>query len=124
MSLTQIKTHINSRAALMAAILEQAGHLCEFLETVEFSDCCKYMLYTFTTNGNTKIVNVVSKSSETHMKQLSTNAIPCITDNSWLENISRDTILDEISDAKHAWSSWNPDHEIACMLKTSFDEIF
>jgi hypothetical protein len=124
MSLTQVKTHINSHAALMAAILEQAGHLSEFLETVEFSDCCKYVLYAFTTNSNRNIVNAISKSSEMHMKQLNTNAIPCITDNSWLEDISRDTVLDEINGAKRAWSSWNPDHEIACMLKTSFDEIF
>lgn len=124
MSLTQIKPHLNSHAALMAAILEQAGHLSEYLETGDFGDCCKYILYSFTTNNNSKIVNAVSKSSEIHMKQLSINAIPCITDNSWIKDLNRDTLLDEINDAKHAWSSWNPDHDIACMLKSSFDEIF
>ena len=119
-----MKTHVNSHAALMAAILEQAGHLSEYLESVEFSDCCKYMLYTFTTNQNENIVNAIIKSSEIHMNQLSTNGIPCITDNSWIESESRNLILDEINNVKHVWSSWNPEHEIACLLKTSFDEIF
>ena len=124
MSLTQMKTHLNSHAALMAAILEQAGHLSAHLDTVEFSDCCKYILYTFSEGGNEIVMDAIAKSSEIHMKQLSTNAIPRITDNSWLSNISKNAVFDEINDVKHAWSSWNPDHEIACMLKTSFDDIF
>jgi cell division protein FtsI/penicillin-binding protein 2 len=119
-----MKNHVNSHAALMAAILEQAGHLSEYLESVEFSDCCKYVLYTFTTNQNEIIVNAITKSSEVHMNQLSTNGIPRVTDNSWIKHISNKTIYDDIKNAKHAWSSWNPEHDIACMLKSSFDEIF
>lgn len=124
MSLTQMKTHINSHAALMAAILEQAGHLTEHLENVEFSECCKYILYTFSEGGNEIVMEAIAKSSEIHMKQLSTNAIPRITDNSWLRDISKDEILDNINNVRHVWSSWNPDHDIACMLKKSFDDIF
>ena len=119
-----MKAHVNSQAALMAAILEQAGHLTEYLESVEFSDCCKYILYMFTTNQNENIVNAITKSSEVHMNQLSTNGTPCLTDSSWVESESRDLILDEIKNVKRAWSTWNPDHEIACVLKSSFDEIF
>lgn len=124
MSLTQIETHINSHAALMVAILEQAGHLSEYLETVDFSDCCKYILYTFAKGDNEVIIETITKSSEIHMKQLTTTAIPRITDNSWLYSIDKTTLLDEINDVKRAWSSWNPEYDVACMLKTSFDDIF
>jgi hypothetical protein len=121
--LMSIKTHINSRAALMTAILEHSGHLSEFLQDVEFGDCCRYILYTFTTNSNPELVSVITNSSEIHMNNLSNNEGPCITDNSWIEGLSKQEIVRKIKSVIQKWSRWNPDHDVAMLLKTSFDEI-
>lgn len=124
MSLTQFKAHLHSHAALMSAILEQSGHVCEYLETIPFGECSKYMLYTFSNNTDPIVMNAITNSSKVHMEMLSKNGNPCLTDHSWVKRVHKNTLIQEIKNANDAWSSWEPEHEIGVMLKKSFDDIF
>jgi len=124
MSLTQERLAINSSAALMAAILEQAGHVTQFLEDCEFSDCCKFILYSFYENRDLEVVSAIEQSSMVHMQNLSNDGQPCITDNKWLFDIGKTRILEGISCANDAWSSWEPEHSVARLMKNSFGELF
>lgn len=124
MSLTQARADVNSKAALMASILEHAGHLSSFLEDMPFSDCCRYILYSFSENTRPDIVNAITGSSEVHMYNLNTNTPPCITSNEWVHSLGREGVLEEIKFVNDAWSSWYPDHDVGRMLKSSFDDIF
>lgn len=126
MSLTQARLTINSRAAIMASILEQSGHLSEYLQdsVSDFGDCCKYILYSFYENTNDVLVEGITKSSMKHMENLTNNGQPCITDSGWIRNMNKDHILREITCVKSVWSSWTPEHDVASLMKTSFDSSF
>jgi hypothetical protein len=126
MSLTQAKAMINSRVALMSSILEQSGHVSEFLnqERYGFSECCKFILYTFYMDTDKELTKAITKSSEIHMRNLSNQGNPCLTNSEWIEIMGQDRIVQGIRDAMIAWSSWEPENEIAKMMKSSFDELF
>lgn len=126
MSFSRAKATINSRVALMSAILEHSGHLTEYLsdyEGIDFSKCCRYILYTFSENTRPDIVGIIGNSSNIHMNNLTNNKPPSITNSRWTYGLNPDDIVKEINDVDSSWCDWTPSHDIGEMMKSSFDEI-
>jgi len=123
---TRLRPVINSHTALLASLLEHAGHLSEWimLEDVSFDSCCRYVFYSFSTSRDKELVNAIMESSSIHMKRLSMDDEPIVTDCFWIGTMDKEERILDMKDVESKWDTWRPSNKLEKMIKNTFDEMF